>query len=122
MTKHRPIAAKKHPPAKHDGRVTHKTTAAGVSRLPLVDYRENAETLAVHSAAVLAALLAGLALTAALLLTRLLVALLLVTPRVVLLLVRHGKLSSDFVGLPHIAVLPGPPDNAQKRPRFPSGV
>jgi hypothetical protein len=115
MTKHRPIAAKKHPPAKHDGRVTHKTTAAGVSRLPLVDYRENAETLAVHSAAVLAALLAGLALTAALLLTRLLaallllawllpallrVALLLVTPRVVLLLVRHGKLSSDFVGLP----------------------
>jgi hypothetical protein len=120
MTKHRPIAAKKHPPAKHDGRVTHKTTAAGVSRLPLADYRDKAETLTVHSAAVLAALLAGLALTAALLLTGLLAALLLlawllpallritllrvallllVAPRIVLLLVRHGWLSSDFVGV-----------------------
>ena len=98
-------------------------------RLPLKDY---GEASAVHAAAVLAALpglvlaallLAGLALSAALLLLtrllatllmlRLLVALLrialllLVTPRIVLLLVRHGTLSSDFVGL-HRSLRPRP--------------
>jgi hypothetical protein len=84
--------------------------------------KDYGEASAVHAAAVLAALsrlvlaallFAGLALPALLLLTGLLVTLLmlrllaallrvalllLVTPRVVLLLVRHGTLSSDFVG------------------------
>jgi hypothetical protein len=86
--------------------------------------KDYGEASAVHAAAVLAALpglvlaallFAGLALLAALLLLtgllatllmlrllsallRVALLLLLVTPRIVLLLVRHGTLSSDFVG------------------------
>jgi hypothetical protein len=96
---------------------------------------------AVHAAAVLAALpglvlaallLAGLALSAALLLLtrllatllmlRLLVALLrialllLVTPRIVLLLVRHGTLSSDFVGVAPLIAAPALTITRERRP------